>query len=167
MKRVDIFIEGQPHGKERARSRIVKARSGRPYATHYTPSKTRNEERRIAALGAEAMAGHEPTTEPVDLTLAIGFEIPKSWPKWKQQAALDKTIAPTGKPDLDNIIKSIKDGLNGIVWKDDAQVTGVMAFKYYAEAAGVTVIATAAGGISHNATRADVEQNRTEGGYLE
>ncbi len=147
MKRVDIFIEGQPHGKERARSRIVKARSGRPYATHYTPSKTRNEERRIAALGAEAMAGHEPTANPVVLFVDVGFQISKSWPEWKKQEAYADRIKPTGKPDLSNILKSIEDGLNGIVFVDDSQIISVSMSKRYSRSVGVTVIIKEAVGI--------------------
>lgn len=39
----------------------------------------------------------------------------------------------------DNIIKIICDGLNGIAWKDDAQVVEVSATKTYAEFPSVTV----------------------------
>jgi Holliday junction resolvase RusA-like endonuclease len=45
----------------------------------------------------------------------------------------------TSKPDLDNIIKNIKDSLNKIVWADDAQVVKYLTcFKKYA--AGPTEI---------------------------
>ena len=40
---------------------------------------------------------------------------------------------------MDNIIKIICDGLNGIAWKDDAQVVEVSAAKTYAEFPSVTV----------------------------
>ena len=49
------------------------------------------------------------------------FEIPRSWSKKKQVAALSGDMKVTKKPDTDNISK-IKDALNGIAWKDDAQV---------------------------------------------
>jgi Holliday junction resolvase RusA-like endonuclease len=33
------------------------------------------------------------------------------------------------KPDIDNAIKLVMDGLNGVAWADDAQVTSVSAVK--------------------------------------
>jgi Holliday junction resolvase RusA-like endonuclease len=37
------------------------------------------------------------------------------------------------KPDLDNLIKALLDGLNGIVFKDDAQIWSIDAQKFYGE----------------------------------
>jgi Holliday junction resolvase RusA-like endonuclease len=37
------------------------------------------------------------------------------------------------KPDLDNLVKFVKDCLNGIAWKDDAQVVTLAATKKYDE----------------------------------
>lgn len=38
------------------------------------------------------------------------------------------------KPDLDNLVKAIKDALTGIVWKDDALVCRELTSKEYAAA---------------------------------
>lgn len=40
------------------------------------------------------------------------------------------------RPDLDNYIKAILDGLNGVAWKDDGQVYSVNAAKWYHEKGG-------------------------------
>jgi len=63
------------------------------------------------------------------------FKIPKSWSKAK------KADIPyhTSKPDVDNLIKSIKDALNGIAYKDDSQVVQVFARKQYADEDGVLI----------------------------
>lgn len=136
---IRFFIPGQPQGKERARSRIVKTKSGKQFTTHYTPKKTRENEARISKYAMAAMGGAGPLEGPVRLTLRMGFEIPKSWPQWKREKALMGEIAPTVKPDSDNVEKSIKDGLNGIVWADDCQVIECEKVKFYTAMPGVLV----------------------------
>jgi Holliday junction resolvase RusA-like endonuclease len=142
MQTIKIFIPGQPQGKERARSRIITSRSGKQFTSHYTPSKTRAHEKRIAQLAAEAMQRRMIIDGPVELELKMAFEVPASWPQWKRDMALRGEIVPTVKPDSDNIEKSIKDGMNKIVWLDDCQVTETRKMKFYAERPGVLVYVT-------------------------
>jgi Holliday junction resolvase RusA-like endonuclease len=51
-------------------------------------------------------------------------------------------IKPTGRPDLDNVIKSILDALNGVAYSDDSAVISVTAEKRYAENPRVDVMLT-------------------------
>ena len=37
------------------------------------------------------------------------------------------------KPDLDKLVRSVKDGLTRVAWKDDSQVIDVKAMKRYAD----------------------------------
>ena len=53
--------------------------------------------------------------------------------------ALEGEIYPTTKPDKDNVIKAVYDGINGIVWKDDVQVVDGCQRKRYGEVPGVKV----------------------------
>ncbi|HGM1282915.1 TPA: RusA family crossover junction endodeoxyribonuclease [Clostridioides difficile] len=56
--------------------------------------------------------------------------------------AIDKVeglIRPSKKPDLDNIIKSVADSLNGIAYKDDSQIVEVVSKKYYSDKPRVEV----------------------------
>lgn len=46
----------------------------------------------------------------------------------------------TGSVDLDNIIKSVADSLNGIAYKDDSQIVEVVSKKYYSDKPRVEVI---------------------------
>ena len=39
---------------------------------------------------------------------------------------------PKVKPDLDNVVKAVLDALNGVVYRDDAQVVNLVATKRYA-----------------------------------
>lgn len=58
--------------------------------------------------------------------------IPKSWPKKRRADALAGRVAPTGKPDVDNLLKTV-DALNGVVWADDAQVADARVRKVFSE----------------------------------
>ncbi len=69
--------------------------------------------------GAALMAG------PVRLTVAFYLPRPKSLAK--------KVQHHTKKPDLDKLIRSVKDGLTRVVWADDSQVVDVQAVKRYAD----------------------------------
>lgn len=133
MKPITIRIPGQPQAKERARSRIVTPRNGKPFVTHYTPPKTVENERNISLYAVDEMCGGIPFDCPIHLHLTFRFEIPKSWPQWKKDLALSRDILPTTKPDLDNVEKSVKDALNGIVWKDDCYVVSCEKMSYYSE----------------------------------
>jgi len=125
-----IHIPGQPRGKERARSRIVKQKNGNQFVSHYTPTKTKTNENNISTYAQMAMVGKKPIEDPIKITLLFMFDIPTSWPKWKKELALTE-IAHTAKPDVDNLVKSVLDGFNGIVWTDDCLVVSVKAEKRY------------------------------------
>ena len=62
----------------------------------------------------------------VNMNIIYAFRRPKSLSK-KERNEIDggKTVPKTTKPDIDNLVKAILDALNGIVWKDDAQVTQI------------------------------------------
>lgn len=44
---------------------------------------------------------------------------------------LEGNIRPIKKPDIDNILKSVFDGLNGIAFKDDTQIIRIQTEKFY------------------------------------
>lgn len=72
-----------------------------------------------------------PIDGPVALDICITRAVPRSWPKWKRQAALQGDIHATGKPDLDNVVKLVGDALNGIIWRDDSQITSVSCSRHF------------------------------------
>lgn len=116
--------------KARARSRIVDLGDGRRFVSHYTPAQTRAFEHAVAVQSLAAWR-RGPTRFPVRVEINAYVAIPASWPIWRAEAAVNGRILPTGKPDSDNITKSILDGMNGIVYVDDAQVvTSAFAKRY-------------------------------------
>lgn len=56
--------------------------------------------------------------------------IPESWTKARKAEAKRGAFLPA-KPDVDNMIKSVLDALNGAAWKDDKQVVCVTASRFY------------------------------------
>lgn len=123
---VQFSVPGIPVGKGRPR---ITTRGG--HARAYTPAKTVAFEDKVGTAGKEAMRGQEPYHGAVALHLRISVPIPVSWSKRKQADAAVGRIRPIGKPDIDNYIKAVADGLNGIVWKDDSQIVAVNATKWY------------------------------------
>ena len=66
----------------------------------------------------------------VDLTFYMG--IPSSWSKQKRIQASQGQIRPIARTgDLDNMVKSILDANNGLLWVDDAIITDLSARKRY------------------------------------
>lgn len=131
---VSFFVPGQPVAKARAR-----------YATHggfvraYTPAKTAAYEGLVQLCCGEAMKGDKPISGAVALDLVIGVQIPTSWSKKRQQMAVRGEIGPTKKPDIDNVVKALCDGMNGIAYADDAQIVSLTTRKHYTFTPGVCV----------------------------
>lgn len=126
-----FILAGVAIPKDRVRHRIVQPKGRKPFVQVYTPAETRKYEERIAAAAKAAWPG-EPSRRPIELQVTINVEIPEGWPKWKREAATRGEILPTGVPDVDNVVKSISDGMNGVVYADDGQVATIDAVKLYA-----------------------------------
>ncbi len=134
---IEFQVIGEPHAKERARA----VRRGN-FISHYTPEKTVAYEKKVAQIAQIAMQSLrlEPSDKPIELSIFAVRSVPESWAKKKRALALSGEMLPTSKPDLDNIVKSIKDGCNGIAWKDDSQVVMLQAAKSYGERPHVRVL---------------------------
>lgn len=118
-------VPGEPKGKGRPRFM-------RGTGLAYTPKQTQIYENLVAMSFRESFPDWIPTEEPISMTFDAYFSIPKSWSKKKRQMAIEGRIRPTKKPDSDNIAK-VKDALNEIAWKDDAQVIHEEVSKYYSD----------------------------------
>lgn len=125
---INFTIPGQPVAKGRAKF----ARRG-AHVVAYTPEKTANYENLVKIAATEAMAGREPSAAPIGLAINLHMQIPASWSNKRRASAAGGQICATKKPDADNILKAIKDGCNGIAWRDDAQVVCITLTKCYSE----------------------------------
>ena len=115
-----------PTGQARARATV---RGG--HARVYKGTKQRANEDAIIGL----LAPHAPETPlagPVELIVTAWMPIPASKTKRFRADAIAQIERPTNKPDLDNIVKNIKDCLTVLqFWGDDRQVVRIVAEKRY------------------------------------
>lgn len=113
-------VPGEPVAKGRARASTFGG-----HIRMHTPQKTVNYESMVAMLAQQAMAGRAPLTGPVMLSVYAVFQPPKSWSKKLQQLNMETPQFVVKKPDFDNVIKALCDGMNGVVWVDDSQVAAL------------------------------------------
>jgi len=131
-----IVVPGEPVAQ--GRPRFTKLGN---FVQAYTPKKTKDYHRIVAMAAQDAMQGHEPLDAALDVAMIIYRGIPKSWSKVKKQDALDGLILPAVKPDVDNFIKAVLDGLSyGQVWTDDSLVVRVKAEKKYSDNPRVEIV---------------------------
>lgn len=153
-----IVMEGDPRGKGRPR-----------FSTHggfvkvYTDKETQIYEELIQQevlrlIGGQALIdrtkqikrrtlieaykdfGGEPVFNgPVRVEMEIRHPIRASWTKAKKAAALAGHIAPTLKPDPDNVAKIWFDAFNDCMWKDDTQVIRMSVERSFSESPSVLV----------------------------
>ena len=131
---VTFKVDGTPVPKGRARY----ARRGNFIST-YTPEKTRTYETLIKDAAIEAMGSSEPLETPVSLYLYIRVPIPRSCTKKRLEAISNGSEKPTKKPDASNILKSVEDGMNGVVYHDDSQIINIHVTKVYSSLPGVDI----------------------------
>ena len=125
-------VYGEPVAKGRPRF----TRQGRTY----TPKRTHDYESEVKAMAKAAMGSSEPLETPVSVFVHVTFPVPQSYSKKRTEACLNGFERHTKRPDLDNIVKSITDGMNEVVYKDDCQITSIHATKVYGTTAMVEVL---------------------------
>ena len=135
MTRYVLTIPGKPFAKQRPRFSRASGRA-------YTPAETVSFERTVGQIAAQHIK--QPITGPVRLSVVATFTPPPSWSKKKREAALTAPhAAHTQKPDGDNIVKAILDGLNRIAFADDAQVFEQSCRKAWGATEGTTIFVEA------------------------
>ena len=70
--------------------------------------------------------------EYISIKIVFKFKVPKSYSKKKYSEAIEGKIRPSTN-DIDNLLKSVLDGLNGKAWKDDRYIYSIEAEKIFAD----------------------------------
>lgn len=116
---ISFELAGPPLPKERAKRGIT--RGGR--RNFYTPRNTRGgEDLALRGFYDAVPRDWRPHDGPVTLAVVGQYVPPASWPHWRRARAIAEAWPKTTRPDLDNLVKLVMDGLNGHAWHDDAQV---------------------------------------------
>ncbi len=125
-------------GKVKGKGRPRFARHGN-FVKSYTDADTVNYENLVKLSflnsGCEAFSEDKQLRAEIDIYISI----PKAVSKKKRQEMMLGNIRPTKKPDIDNILKSLFDGLNKVAFNDDTQIVEVKARKYYGEQEKVVI----------------------------
>lgn len=112
-----VFVDGRPQPKERPRI-------NRATGTIYTPHKTQRAEAHVADLWKASKGPCYPKGTQVHVYLAFdedGTAVVVT--------PVSSDIKISLRADIDNLIKTVLDGLNGVAWEDDTQVVKVEAVK--------------------------------------
>jgi len=122
-------VPGDPQGWARTRT-------GNGH--HFTAPETRAYQNSIRWF---AKADHVRMIDgPVSLCIVAHYRIPSSATKARRAAMLAGDELPTKKPDIDNVAKNYLDALNGVAWKDDAQVVSLACSKRWSDEPRVEVL---------------------------
>ena len=123
---VQFTVPGKPRGKGRPRFSTAGG-----FVRSYTDAQTASYEN-LVALEYER-AGGKLMDGPVRVMVRAYYPIPKSTSKLLRAEMIDGDVLPRCKPDIDNVCKAVLDGLNGVAYKDDTQVSMLVAERLYGE----------------------------------
>lgn len=127
MRNILFEIPGEPVAQ--GRPRAGKSWGGKTVL--YDPDKSRDFKQYVRLVGSQH-APKELIIGPVDLAVDIYRATPKKYQTKPKQALIEKgELRPTTKPDVDNYVKGVKDGLNKVIWQDDSQVVNLTVRKFY------------------------------------
>ena len=105
----------------------------------HSQAKTTKFELIVRNAAVVKMGFDRPYLGAVTCRISFRMRIPKSWPNYKRAQAANGTLRPVSVPDLDNLTKAITDALNGVVYRDDAQITDLILTKRYSHEPGIVV----------------------------
>lgn len=150
--KLSFFVPGTPIAKARHHTVALKRCCGRTTTRNECPrcgntqmefvtnvgladKKTENYEAFVALCGRQAGAVAD-SAGPVSVRAEFRFPVPES-----RRRKLTEGQPHTQRPDLDNLVKAIKDGLNQVAWRDDCCVVRLSATKSWTHGEpGVEVI---------------------------
>lgn len=137
-------IYGDPIPQPRHRVSMKRLQSGRVIVGRHLPNKSDGSAHPVIEWKArireeaqrQARAGFEMFKRPAALKMMVNFY-------FSRPASMSKKLsnAHYKRPDLDNLVKAVKDALQGVIYEDDSQVARLYAKKEYTEGKpGINII---------------------------
>lgn len=128
-RQVSFTVPAIPIAQPRQRHRVVSA-GGRSFAQNYTPHNSPVNDYKAAVQFAATQAYQgAPHDGPVALAVVFVFPRPAG-KRWKTKPM--PRGRHCGKPDVDNLVKSLTDAMNGLVYVDDARISELTVHKVIA-----------------------------------
>ena len=120
--KISFTVPGQPQGKLRPRWSRTRM---------YSPQKTVDYETYIKEMFVISYPDFVLLEGALEITIKAWMMIPKSTSKKRAKLMIDRVIRPDKKPDWDNLSKVVGDALEGLAYKNDAQIVDGILHKYY------------------------------------
>lgn len=133
MPKVELIVYGDPISKQRPKVSMANG-----VVRTYTPSKTMNYENRVAHEYIAKYQGQMfEVDEPIVAMVTFYFGLNKGdyGKKGLNKSGREKIAMgfATIKQDIDNLLKSVFDGLNRVCYPDDRQIVSILAQKVYTQ----------------------------------
>jgi Holliday junction resolvase RusA-like endonuclease len=132
-------VHGDPTPKGRPRFSMAKG-----FVQTYTTDKTRIYETYVWMVAKVAMGSRKALEGPLRVSIEQVYTVPASYSKKRSEACLRGLEKHTKRPDVDNVVKSIIDGMGKeqLVFLNDSQIIDLHSTKEYGTVAKVNVILT-------------------------
>lgn len=122
-----------PKAQMRGRSFVKKTKTGKYYSGIHKATEQDTYEGQLMGL-LERHRPPEPLEGAIKLKVEVYLPIPSSKSDWWKEAASKCIINHTTKPDLDNLVKNIKDCMTMVgFYHDDRQIVIIDAAKFYSK----------------------------------
>ena len=110
----------------------------------YTPSQTRDYEKRVLDAWKEQQLPMLPAETPIRISVKAWIPLPMSMSQ-RRRLALNGTPHTGHRADVDNIVKSVCDALNGHAYPDDCAIWRIEGEKLHHNGEGMTDVVIIAG----------------------
>lgn len=115
---ITFTVPAVPKAQPRQRHRVITTATGRSFASNYTPKNDPvNAFKACCQMAAQQAYSGAPLEGP--LRAAFVFVMPR--PKLAKKFGTGR-LPHAKAPDRDNLMKSLQDALNGLLWSDDRQI---------------------------------------------
>lgn len=134
-KTYKLTIDLAPVAQARPRAAKTRGRSKQARIIVYDPPEVKAYKRYLNVVAKRMWDERHlvPLEGPIKLSIRFYRAAQKGLSKKERELRLSGVHRPTVKPDLDNYVKSTLDGLNGVIWTDDAHIVDMYSGKFYGE----------------------------------